>query len=277
MSFQRTLAGAIAALSITFAAASADAANPCGQFDFSGGFDCKVEVKGGCTSKCQPLYFESGCTGSCNQTATTVCTDNCGTTCLKNCNPKLLDCFEGCHGECDGQVTADCNTKKGTDCANTAKAQCDIHCKQVCKVPDTSCSEHCTKCCSGSCVTQINGDCDLQCFTTLKGGCETHCAAPAGALFCNGQYVFANDIQACIDYLLTQGFTIDVRASASLKCDLSGCVGFAGVTGLPFVGKGCAASGVDPLGTGLGLGGLTAAAIAMAASTIRRRRNRPKA
>ncbi len=274
MSLQRTL-GAVAALSLTFATGTALAdKTACGAFDFSGGLDCKIEVSGGCSAKCVPLQFESGCTGQCTTMATTDCTGSCGTQCIAQCDPSKLDCFEGCHNECDGPVQADCTKNNGTDCVNTARAQCDIHCRQVCKVKtDTTCQEHCTKCCTGSCTTQINTVCDTKCFSDLKGGCDVQCKAPSGALFCNGQYVHASDIQACIDYLLTQGFHIDARASASIKCDLSGCEGFAGVSGIPFVGsKGCSASGADPLGTGLGASGLAAAGIAMAVSTIRRRR-----
>src|SRR5262245_11916871 len=48
---------------------SADAGpNPCGNFDFSGGLNCKIEVSGGCSIQCTPLQFEASCTGQCTAT-----------------------------------------------------------------------------------------------------------------------------------------------------------------------------------------------------------------
>jgi hypothetical protein len=267
MSFIRTVAGA-AALTVALAASEARAEeNPCGNFDLSAGISCKIEVSGGCTAKCTPFLFETACTGGCTQSASMTCVDNCGVSCVAQCDPSLLDCFEGCHKECDGPVMDECKKTGGTDCSNKAKAQCDIHCKDNCKIKPSSCSEHCTKCCTGGCKSQINFSCDYKCMTKMQGGCEAQCTAPTGAIFCNGQYVGASDVVKCISYLATKGITVD--ASASLSCDLTGCK--AGAKAGIF---GCAASGVDPLGTGLGLAGFGATLVAaMIARTVRRRRS----
>src|SRR5262245_58445513 len=98
-----------------------------------------------------------------------------------------------------------------------------MHCEDACGISDNSCVQHCNECCGGSCVTQVNFDCDMQCFTNVEGGCTAQCEAPSGALFCNGQYIFASDVEQCISWLLTQGISVDVSARGSLTCDLSGC------------------------------------------------------
>ncbi|MBM4360443.1 MAG: hypothetical protein FJ096_20240 [Deltaproteobacteria bacterium] len=51
--------GVAAALALTAAPALAQD-SPCGNFDFSGGLDCKLEVSGGCTAQCQPINFVVG-------------------------------------------------------------------------------------------------------------------------------------------------------------------------------------------------------------------------
>lgn len=223
---------AFAALTLSTRTAIAADAEACGNFDFSNGIDCKIEVEGGCTAQCTPLKFEAACTGQCGIDAETQCVDNCGTQCVATCDPSLLDCFAGCHAECDAPTQELCEAN-GTrdDCEEFAVADCDIHCTEACEVPPSDCQEHCTRCCTGSCTTQINFNCNLDCFAEVTGGCEAHCEAPSGGLFCNGQYVYASDIEECITYLIEQGIEVDVSARGSVTCDLSGCEGEGSATG----------------------------------------------
>ncbi len=222
----------ISLLAVTFALArgsnraQAQSAESCGNFDFSSGISCKIEVEGGCQAQCTPLKFEAACTGGCSVEADTQCVDSCGTQCVLTCDPSLLDCFAGCHSECDAPTQELCESN-GTrdDCADVAIAECDIHCNESCEVPPSDCQEHCNRCCTGSCTTQVNFDCNLSCFAELEGGCDVQCAKPNGALFCNGQYVNASDIEECILYLSQQGIDVDVSARGSVTCDLSGCEG----------------------------------------------------
>lgn len=226
MKSMRLMTAAVAASTVLLVASSSFAqredAGPCGAFDFSAGLDCKIEVEGGCEAQCTPISFKAGCTGGCTATATTDCTGSCGAQCLAECNPELLDCFEGCHAECDADVQAQCEAKGGTDCAAQAVAQCDMHCETSCEVPPSNCQDHCVSCCNGGCTTQANFDCDFDCFAELKGGCDVSCSKPEGAIFCNGQYVNASDIGACINWLLTEK-GIEVEASASLECSGGDC------------------------------------------------------
>jgi len=224
----RLIAATLALVPVSLAAQSAFAADPCGNFAFiqSGSIDCRIEVEGGCTAQCEPFSFEAGCTGTCTAVAQTSCVDSCGTTCIQQCDPALLDCFAGCHAECDEPTKAQCAmSNPEADCVNQAVAQCDVHCRASCEVPPSDCAEHCQSCCTGGCTTQANYDCDYDCFAELKGGCDVQCQDPSGALFCNGQYVHATDIEACIVYLADQGITVDVSARGTVTCDLNGCEG----------------------------------------------------
>lgn len=263
------IAAAISAPAMFVATEAFAGAEACGKFDFSGGFDCKIEVKGGCQAKCTPLNFEAGCTGGCTATAMGSCVDSCGVQCVAECDPAALDCFVGCHAECDQPQTDLCKMKNPQDdCVNVAKAQCDMHCETACEVPPSDCKEHCTSCCTGSCTTQINYQCDYDCFAELSGGCEVQCEEPSGALFCNGQYVGADDVQGCIDYLLTQGFSVDVSARASATCDLSGCTGS---------GSGNAGfCSYSPAGAELAFGGVGAVVAGLAVGLAFRRRKSAK-
>jgi hypothetical protein len=256
-----------AVLSAPAIARADDGGTPCGNFNFASGISCKIEVSGGCMADCTTLKFEAGCSGGCSVTANQTCVNDCGTKCVAMCDPAALDCFTGCHGECDQPTTAECMQKQpSADCVTQAKAQCDVHCKDACQVPPTNCQEHCTKCCTGSCTTQVNFDCDFQCFASLQGGCTAQCTAPQGAIFCNGQYVHASDVQACVTYLATQGINVDVSARGSATCDLNGCKGVGSASG-----AGCMMSP----GSNAGLfGGVAWGAIACVMARIRRRKGK---
>ncbi|HEY3822159.1 MAG TPA: hypothetical protein VGL81_33570 [Polyangiaceae bacterium] len=249
-----------------------DAGTPCGNFDFSQGISCQIEVSGGCTADCTPLKLEAGCTGSCSMLPDIDCSNACQTTCTSTCSPSALDCMAGCHGECDQPTTTTCQQQDPTaDCVSQAQAQCDMHCKETCTTPPTDCSQVCETCCDGSCSAQINFNCDFQCFANLQGGCSVQCQKPAGAIFCNGQYVNASDVDACITYLATQGVTVDISARGSVQCDSDGCNG----TGNASAG-GCA---VGPASTDGGSGGLALAVAGLfvgtaAARSLRRRARR---
>jgi MYXO-CTERM domain-containing protein len=71
----------------------------------------------------------------------------------------------------------------------------------------------------------VNFDCNLDCFASLSGGCTAQCTEPSGGLFCNGQYVNATELEACIVALANEGVQVDVSARGSVTCDLSGCDG----------------------------------------------------
>lgn len=265
----RLVASVVATIPLLLATGAAQAQEtPCGKFDFFGDatLECKIQVEGGCKADCTPLKLEAGCYGNCTATADQTCVGSCGASCIAQCDPASLDCFVGCHDECDEPTKQACLSKTPeADCVNVAVAQCDIHCKDSCKVEPSNCDDHCNLCCTGGCTTQINYDCDYGCFADLQGGCEVQCDAPSGALFCNGQYIGADDVDACINYLAEQGVTVDVSARGSVTCDLSGCDG----EGTAAAGL-CAASNVG-LGTA-GAGGFGLLLVGLGVGAARRRR-----
>jgi hypothetical protein len=269
MKFASFVSASLLALPLTLAAPSAFAQeNPCGNFDFSGGLSCRIEVEGGCTAQCTPLKFEAGCTGQCVQTPPQDCVDNCGEQCITQCNPELLDCFKGCHDECDQPTIDKClAAHPEEDCVTIAKAQCNMHCEESCEVPPSDCQEHCNSCCFGSCDAQINFDCNFDCFAELTGGCEAQCTAPTGAIFCNGQYVHASDVKACITYLATQGIEVDASAQVKAECGLSGCSGVGDVSG-------CSAAPMSNASGNLGraVGSLALLGLVIGVASERRRR-----
>lgn len=248
---------------------------PCGNFDFSAGVSCKIEIEGGCTAQCDAPKVVVACSGKCTATADQTCTDTCGESCIKQCNPALLDCFKGCHDECDQPTIKICQEKKpGEDCVTQAKAQCDQHCKNNCKVPDNNCQEHCDKCCVGSCQTQVNFDCDFGCMADVEVNCKASCTKPAGGIFCNGQYVNATDVEACIKHLATKNLNVDVSARASGGCTSGNCSGQGSVSiskpNVPGSGGGCASTPGSSNGVSAVLALL---GVVLGASLIKRRRD----
>lgn len=271
LSYSRALGSLIGTLALTVAtSASAQDNGPCGNFDFTTNFDCAIKVEGSCTADCSSLKFEVGCTGVCTEVAAPPCVDSCGTACLAECDPALLDCFVGCHDECDQPTIDICLAENNPDddCVEIATAACDIHCKDSCAVPPSDCLDHCETCCTGGCATQANYSCNYDCFAELSGSCEAHCNAD-GAIFCNGQFVNASDIEACITYLLEQGIEVDVSARGSVSCDGSGCDAESVVDGV-----GCSASpGLNAApGAGWGVLGLCAMGLVIGVANERRRR-----
>lgn len=237
---------------------------PCGNFDFSGGVQCKVQVSASCSASCDAPKVVVACGGKCTATSTQTCTDTCGTTCIQQCDPQLLDCFSGCHAECDQPAIALCQEKHpNEDCVVQGKAQCDGHCKANCKVPDSSCQEHCTKCCNGSCQTQVNFDCDYKCMADVEVSCKAQCSKPTGGIFCNGQFVNATDVEACIGHLASKlNIKVDVsaRVSGSAGCKDGDCSA---------EGKGSANINItNPSSSGNGANGCSAAQLPAESTTV---------
>lgn len=246
--------------------------NPCGKFDLSNGIDCHVEVEAGCTASCTPLKFEAGCEGGCTADVQMDCTGGCEEQCLLECDPAHLDCVAGCHTECEQPCIAQCQTDHpDEDCPTVCKASCNTDCEAACGVTPSDCLEHCHECCTGACTTSANLDCNISCYAELEGSCTAQCDAPSGALFCNGQYIGASDVDACIQYLMEQGIDVDVSAQASGTCDLSGCEGTGTASGF-----GCSAAGEPGAGAGTTFGALVGAALlgVGAAAHARRKRRR---
>jgi MYXO-CTERM domain-containing protein len=78
--------------------------------------------------------------------------------------------------------------------------------------------------------------CDLDCSTTVKNTCDTRCQDDKGAIFCDGQFLDADDPQACVDYLSTVGISVNVDAWDSADGGGNGGTSCSASTGLPGAG-----------------------------------------
>jgi hypothetical protein len=247
----------------------------CGNFDFNKtGLDCKIRVSAECSLDCSSLSFQAGCSGGCMGEPIPGCTDPCGDTCLAECNPAAVDCVAGCHKECEQPFIDKCLVDHPErDCPTDAKASCTSRCRDACAVMPSGCEDHCLTCCSGSCTSYANISCDIDCFAKLEGSCKAQCSSPDGALMCkdvDGRYQFVNstNIKACVNALIEQGLKVDVSATATVTCDLSGCGadGSANAGGLLCAASPGQESPFAPIAIALGA--------AAAGISVARRRNR---
>lgn len=264
----RLVSGALGLFALFSAQLARAEDNPCGKFDFSNGIDCRIEVHGGCQSQCTPLHFEAACSGECSATANVSCTADCNASCNAECKPAELNCEASCGAECQSRCNAACEVG---DCEASCDATCNADCGASCAGTGPSCEAHCQASCDGACTAEANINCDVDCYADLQGGCEVQCEEPSGALFCNGQYVAAGDVDACIAYLEENwNAQVDASARGEVTCDLNGCAG----TGDAQIGW-CSVSNAGAFNGHAGAGALAAAAVA-AGTMLRRRGRKPE-
>jgi hypothetical protein len=69
----------------------------------------------------------------------------------------------------------------------------------------------------------------VSCESDLQGGCEIACKAPEGAIFCNGEWINTDDLDACAS-AIEDAFTITVTGYAHGSCSGDSCEAEAGVS-----------------------------------------------
>lgn len=238
---------------VTFGAASAraDLLSDCGGAVFDGTETCTVMASGGCTAACSPpqltvacsAQLEASCSGGCNATLPS-CQGTCMGNCTGNCSGTTgsVNCSADCEGTCEGNCSSECSGNSNMEqCTSECKASCGFRCNASCKAvpPSATCMAECQASCQGSCSGQANLSCDVMCQANanagctakLQGGCETSCNANA-AIFCNGQFINAQDANACVNDLKNL-FHIEVSgwAYANAGCDGGTCSASAGAGG----------------------------------------------
>jgi MYXO-CTERM domain-containing protein len=83
-------------------------------------------------------------------------------------------------------------------------------------VVENECMEEVTRDCVLSCQTDNYTTCETDTVKT----CNTTCQTKGGAIFCDGQFLNASDLQACADQLATEfSFSLDVTAHVSVSGD----------------------------------------------------------
>ena len=240
---------------------------------------CEFVAEGGCEAMCTPLSVTAACAGQgtldcrgmCSGSAELSCQTDCQPSCEASCevNPGSFDCSAACKtdcsascgGECSARCEADadqagCEAKCEASCEATCSTECDAECEVV--PPEADCVAQCEGCCGGSCTAEANLNCQLDCQADLQlsceaemvGGCEARCSQPQGALFCNGEYVNYDSVEACL-LALADELNIDVDASAS--CEGNMCEAEASISCFSTIDSERPFSGLLAMFLGMGL------------------------
>jgi hypothetical protein len=217
----------------------------CGDLDIGGNAKCELDTSGGCTARCTPIsvvascsaQLQTSCSGSCSVTADANCTGSCQTSCEGTCNanPGTYDCEGDCTGTCEADCSGKCSASSesgNANCTEECKANCGGSCHAKCSgtPPSATCTARCQSSCSGSCTAEVNASCNIDCQAkgeasceaTVTGGCKAQCTQPKGALFCDGQFVNASNLDDCVSSLVDL-LHIQVSGSASSECDGGEC------------------------------------------------------
>lgn len=268
-SFPQLILGLFAAplLLIASTASAAPGKEACANLELVGSGKCVLEVSGGCTAKCTPVSFDLACDGQCGVSAEVSCSTQCSVDCNAECavNPGSFDCTAECGASCTADCDASCGGSSDRDhCRASCKGRCDTSCGAKCSAtpPSATCKAKCDASCTGSCDVKAQVDCHVDCEAKLKGGCETQCSEPKGALFCDGQYVDAANIDDCLAYLAT--ININVDASGSAECNNGNCTA---------EGEASIGCSTQPVGSApLDVGAIATAVVGLGFVVSRRRR-----
>ena len=211
---------------------------------------CEVLVQGGCTVMCQPVSFRAACAADLYVACDGMCTASASATCMASCDVSACQAtcevepaMFSCRAECTAMATASCEaecsamasdnearTRCEASCEATFAARCEASCEAT--PPSATCMARCQASCEGRCEAEANVDCQVDCQASgyvdceasLTGGCTAQCEAPEGALFCEGQWVDADDVDACIDALRTLlDIEVDASARGSAMCEGGMC------------------------------------------------------
>ncbi len=90
------------------------------------------------------------------------------------------------------------------------------------QAPDADCVAQCEGCCGGSCTAEVNLDCQISCQAEGYAACQdafvdecaSNCTAN-GSIFCDGQYIDADDTDECIDALEAEGIRVETTVDLS--------------------------------------------------------------
>ncbi|MDB4989965.1 MAG: uncharacterized protein JWN04_5143 [Myxococcaceae bacterium] len=206
----------------------------CGGIYLSSDSKCEYRKQQECTTTCMPETVQTscvakvykGCETSCNVSSSSTCTSGCSASCTTDCQtqaatPTPKDCMGLCVSGCQD----DCKQggEHGACCSHNCSERCEHECKGM-PAPvaqPAQCGTTCTNACAGSCTAQANTDCQIACQDQMYTECQTEeiqvcqttCMDGDGAIFCDGQYVDADDRTSCAKQLKSD-LKIDVAVSA---------------------------------------------------------------
>jgi len=261
----------------------------CGGVFLSGSANCQFVTTQDCSNHCEVVSVEQSCAAQLYTSCETECTTDAGTTCSETCQPVCVEqCTAAaapassddiCHSDCPG----DCNSKcAGADSGDRCHAACshtwDRKCGERCRQDDqaVNCSDKCVTACDGSCTSTSDTTCQINCQTnsfqdcetTTVEQCHTECTNRGGAIFCDGQFLNASDLETCAAELVDK-ISIHVDISAAITVAVTTQVD---TTSTAAKNKaGCSLSVARPRSGGVWA---TAALLAGAALLRRRRQSR---
>lgn len=160
-------------------------------------------------TSCKETRTES-CSKQCETISTKSSHDVCVSECSDNCTASAVsdNHFGGDHGKCQRSCAHDCNVQCESSSTSDQSTDCETKCLSV---VENECKEEVNRDCVLSCQTDNYESCETETVNT----CNTTCKNKGGALFCDGQYIGASDLQACADQLAAEfSFNIDVTAHA---------------------------------------------------------------
>jgi hypothetical protein len=205
--------------------------DPCGDIPVTTSSRCTF-VSGGesCTQSCEQLHYQAACADhnyqtcstQCQVTPKTDCTTSCDTSCEQECeqHPEQTFCTSTCENRCDDSCGTECQSDgDSTSCTVRCKTTCENSCEHSCQTIPASatCTDKCQTACGTSCETSESMECQEQCqnhsYQSCEQGlatsCQTDCTRSGGYLDCDDQFVDAQNIDACKQYLQS-AFSITV-------------------------------------------------------------------
>jgi MYXO-CTERM domain-containing protein len=276
-------------LSLLPGTAHAKALDKCGGIFLTASSACEFKPIQDCMTTCSTTSVEqvcaqktfTMCSSMCTVSDTTMCTQTHTDSCMKECDSiSTKSSHEVCTSECTDGCTNDAVGKHDFDgdqdkCHKNCDHDCNSHCDS-CSTSDqsTDCMTKCTSIIQNECTEEVNRDCTLSCqtdnFTSCQtdtvNTCNTTCTDKGGAIFCDGQFLSADNLQDCADQLAAEfSFNIDVTVHATVNGN--GSVTTTNSNGTKSTTH-CSFSPPTPGHSGMALGALAALGIVVA----RRRR-----
>jgi len=158
---------------------------------------CKKKRSESCSKECETISSKSS-----REVCVSECSDDCTNSAVSGGH------FGGDHGRCQKSCDHDCNARCDSASSSDQTTECETKCQTV---VENECLEEVNRDCVLSCQTDNYESCQTETVNT----CNTTCKDKGGALFCDGQYIGASDLQACADQLASEfSFDIDVTAHA---------------------------------------------------------------
>ena len=161
------------------------------------------------TTSCKKTHAES-CSKQCETISTKSSREVCVSDCSDSCTSSAVsnNHFGGDHGKCQKNCDHDCNVRCDSSSSSDQTTDCETKCLSV---VESECIEEVNRDCVLSCQTDNYETCQSETVNT----CNTTCKDKGGALFCDGQYIGAGNLQSCADQLASEfSFNINVAAKA---------------------------------------------------------------